>query len=141
MQYSDQSCSQIFSEAKNSPQNKSHIDSLSLFTLPVLRESFSGAMEGSSSHPSDSNQTASGASGFLANLPSRGLFSSTVISSNPVISSSLYFNSFINPHFCLLIFLYFCFVAEKMCKKKSQIEFIMLKFILNRAQIKCWVQF
>ncbi|XP_031272301.1 uncharacterized protein LOC116130731 [Pistacia vera] len=40
-------------------------------------------MEGSSSHPSDSNQTASRASGFLANLPSRGLFSSTVISSNP----------------------------------------------------------
>ncbi|XP_062168330.1 uncharacterized protein LOC133874508 [Alnus glutinosa] len=42
-------------------------------------------MEGSSSsQPSDSSHpTASGASKFLADLPSRGLFSSTVISSNP----------------------------------------------------------
>ncbi|KAF3436876.1 hypothetical protein FNV43_RR19629 [Rhamnella rubrinervis] len=40
-------------------------------------------MEGSSSQPSDSNQTSNGASKFLANLPSRGLFSSTVLSSNP----------------------------------------------------------
>ncbi|PON72163.1 Ubiquitin ligase domain containing protein [Trema orientale] len=41
------------------------------------------AMEGSSSPPSDSNQSAHGASKFLSNLPSRGLFSSTVLSSNP----------------------------------------------------------
>ncbi|XP_044476393.1 uncharacterized protein LOC123203960 [Mangifera indica] len=40
-------------------------------------------MEGSSSNPYYSNQTASGASDFLTNLPSRGLFSSNVISSNP----------------------------------------------------------
>ncbi|XP_023894330.1 protein LOWER TEMPERATURE 1 isoform X1 [Quercus suber] len=40
-------------------------------------------MEGSTSQPSDSNPTAPGASEFLAGLPSRGLFSSTVISSNP----------------------------------------------------------
>ncbi|KAG7954259.1 hypothetical protein I3843_11G008000 [Carya illinoinensis] len=42
-------------------------------------------MEGSSSsQPSDSNHpTASGASKFLADLPSLGFFSSTVVSSNP----------------------------------------------------------
>ncbi|PQQ17376.1 uncharacterized protein Pyn_06708 [Prunus yedoensis var. nudiflora] len=40
-------------------------------------------MEGSSSQPSDSNQTASGAFKFLQNLPSRGLLSSTFLSSNP----------------------------------------------------------
>lgn len=40
-------------------------------------------MEGPSSHSSDSNPSPSAASEFLANLPSRGLFSSTVISSNP----------------------------------------------------------
>ncbi|KAF2311472.1 hypothetical protein GH714_024142 [Hevea brasiliensis] len=40
-------------------------------------------MEGSSSHPSDSNPTATGASKFLSNLPSRGFLSSTVLSSNP----------------------------------------------------------
>ncbi|XAR50324.1 hypothetical protein NMG60_11004615 [Bertholletia excelsa] len=36
-----------------------------------------------SSAPSDSNQAAAGPLKFLANLPSRGLFSSTVLSSNP----------------------------------------------------------
>lgn len=41
-------------------------------------------MEGSSSPPSDSNRSPNnGASKFLSNLPSRGLFSSTVLSSNP----------------------------------------------------------
>ncbi|GMY15105.1 hypothetical protein FCV25MIE_10344 [Fagus crenata] len=40
-------------------------------------------MEGLYSQPPDSNRTAPGASKFLADLPSRGLFSSTVISSNP----------------------------------------------------------
>ncbi|CAI9113087.1 OLC1v1013626C1 [Oldenlandia corymbosa var. corymbosa] len=40
-------------------------------------------MERSSSQPSDSKPTAAGAARFLSNLPSRGLFSSTVISSNP----------------------------------------------------------
>ncbi|XVF54680.1 hypothetical protein PTKIN_Ptkin05aG0200300 [Pterospermum kingtungense] len=39
-------------------------------------------MEGSSSHPLDHDLTASGASKFLSNLPSRGHLSSTVISSN-----------------------------------------------------------
>ncbi|GLT75262.1 hypothetical protein SLA2020_469980 [Shorea laevis] len=39
-------------------------------------------MEGTSYLPSDPNQRPSGASKFLANLPSRGLFSSTVLSSN-----------------------------------------------------------
>ncbi|KAF4377845.1 hypothetical protein G4B88_031511 [Cannabis sativa] len=41
------------------------------------------AMDGSSSPPSDSNPSSNGASKFLLNLPSRGLFSSTVLSSNP----------------------------------------------------------
>ena len=45
---------------------------------------FQAPMEGSTSQPSDSNPTAPGASKFLTGLPSRGLFSSTVISSNPV---------------------------------------------------------
>ncbi|KAL3512580.1 hypothetical protein ACH5RR_025297 [Cinchona calisaya] len=45
-------------------------------------------MEGSSPLPSDSNSQSSPAAGdgaakFLANLPSRGLFSSTVLTSNP----------------------------------------------------------
>ncbi|KAH7867550.1 hypothetical protein Vadar_034785 [Vaccinium darrowii] len=43
-------------------------------------------MAGSSAPPSDSNPLAAGSSGaskYLANLPSRGLFSSTVLSSNP----------------------------------------------------------
>ncbi|KAI9079462.1 hypothetical protein K1719_038544 [Acacia pycnantha] len=40
-------------------------------------------MEGSSSHSSDANPSPSAALEFLSNLPSRGLFSSTVISSNP----------------------------------------------------------
>ncbi|KAB5532136.1 hypothetical protein DKX38_018806 [Salix brachista] len=40
-------------------------------------------METSSSHPSDSNPKAAGASRFLANLPSRGFLSSAVSSSNP----------------------------------------------------------
>ncbi|KAK9926656.1 hypothetical protein M0R45_023872 [Rubus argutus] len=40
-------------------------------------------MEGSSSQPSDSNPTASGASISLHNLPSRGLFSAPVLSLNP----------------------------------------------------------
>ncbi|KAJ7956057.1 SAP domain-containing protein [Quillaja saponaria] len=40
-------------------------------------------MEGSSSEPSGTNPSASGASKFLANLPSRGLFSANVITSNP----------------------------------------------------------
>ncbi|KAL5543924.1 hypothetical protein UlMin_007708 [Ulmus minor] len=40
-------------------------------------------MEGSSSQSSDSNQSPNGASKFLHNLPSRGLFSSTVLSPNP----------------------------------------------------------
>ncbi|KAK9278435.1 hypothetical protein L1049_028000 [Liquidambar formosana] len=40
-------------------------------------------MEGSSSLPSDSKPTAAGVSKYLTNLPSRGLFSSTVLSSNP----------------------------------------------------------
>ncbi|KAE9467531.1 hypothetical protein C3L33_00537, partial [Rhododendron williamsianum] len=42
-------------------------------------------MAGSSAPPSDSNPPAAGggASKYLANLPSRGLFSSTVLSSNP----------------------------------------------------------
>ncbi|KAJ8771541.1 hypothetical protein K2173_026718 [Erythroxylum novogranatense] len=40
-------------------------------------------MEDSSSHPFDSNLTATGASKFLTNLPSRGFLSSTVLSSNP----------------------------------------------------------
>ncbi|XP_059657387.1 uncharacterized protein LOC132303948 [Cornus florida] len=40
-------------------------------------------MEGSSAPPSISNQQTGGASKFLADLPSRGLFSSTVLSSNP----------------------------------------------------------
>ncbi|KAF5743696.1 hypothetical protein HS088_TW08G00282 [Tripterygium wilfordii] len=40
-------------------------------------------MEVSSSQPSDSNRTVHGASSLLANLPSRGLLSSTVLSSNP----------------------------------------------------------
>ncbi|KAF7838176.1 Ubiquitin ligase domain containing protein [Senna tora] len=40
-------------------------------------------MEASSSHPSDTNPSPSAASDFLSNLPSRGLFSSTVVSSNP----------------------------------------------------------
>ncbi|XP_062115961.1 uncharacterized protein LOC133830073 [Humulus lupulus] len=40
-------------------------------------------MEGSSSPSSDSNPSSNGASKFLSNLPSRGLFSSTVLSSNP----------------------------------------------------------
>ncbi|XP_062028972.1 uncharacterized protein LOC133744974 [Rosa rugosa] len=40
-------------------------------------------MEGFSSQPSDSNQTASGASISLQNLPSRGLFSAPVLSLNP----------------------------------------------------------
>ncbi|KAM1128835.1 hypothetical protein ACFX10_038581 [Malus domestica] len=41
-------------------------------------------MEASPSQPpSDSNQTTSGPSMLLQNLPSRGLFSSTVLSSNP----------------------------------------------------------
>ncbi|KAF9671697.1 hypothetical protein SADUNF_Sadunf12G0074500 [Salix dunnii] len=40
-------------------------------------------METSSSLPSDSNPKASGASRFLANLPSRGFLSSAVSSSNP----------------------------------------------------------
>uniref|UniRef100_A0A6N2MVL2 DET1- and DDB1-associated protein 1 domain-containing protein n=1 Tax=Salix viminalis TaxID=40686 RepID=A0A6N2MVL2_SALVM len=39
-------------------------------------------METSSSHPSDSNPKAAGASRFLANLPSRGFLSSAVSSSN-----------------------------------------------------------
>ncbi|KAJ4712565.1 SAP domain-containing protein [Melia azedarach] len=39
-------------------------------------------MEASSSQPSDSNRTDSGASTFLLNLPSRGLFSSTAFSSS-----------------------------------------------------------
>ncbi|GFZ03797.1 hypothetical protein Acr_16g0004210 [Actinidia rufa] len=37
----------------------------------------------SSAPPFDSNPTACGASKYLAGLPSRGLFSSTVIASNP----------------------------------------------------------
>ncbi|KAI4343621.1 hypothetical protein L6164_010952 [Bauhinia variegata] len=40
-------------------------------------------MESSSAQPTDTNPSPSGASQFLTNLPSRGLFSSTVISSNP----------------------------------------------------------
>ncbi|XP_057464762.1 uncharacterized protein LOC130754551 [Actinidia eriantha] len=40
-------------------------------------------MDGSSSPPSDSNPTAHGASKYLAHLPSRGLFTSTLLSSNP----------------------------------------------------------
>ncbi|KAA8540686.1 hypothetical protein F0562_024395 [Nyssa sinensis] len=40
-------------------------------------------MDGSSAPPSDSNPTAGGASKYLADLPSRGLFSSTVLSSTP----------------------------------------------------------
>ncbi|KAJ9676638.1 hypothetical protein PVL29_021919 [Vitis rotundifolia] len=40
-------------------------------------------MDTTSSQPSNSNQAASEASKYLVNLPSRGLFSSTVISSNP----------------------------------------------------------
>ncbi|KAJ8752564.1 hypothetical protein K2173_005453 [Erythroxylum novogranatense] len=39
-------------------------------------------MEDSASYPSDSNLMATGASKFLANLPSRGFLSSTVFSSN-----------------------------------------------------------
>ncbi|GKV13796.1 hypothetical protein SLEP1_g24774 [Rubroshorea leprosula] len=39
-------------------------------------------MESSSSLPYEPNQTTGGASKFLANLPSRGLFSSTILSSN-----------------------------------------------------------
>ncbi|KAF7134237.1 hypothetical protein RHSIM_Rhsim08G0189300 [Rhododendron simsii] len=48
-------------------------------------------MAGSSAPTSDSNPQAAGggASKYLANLPSRGLFSSTVLSSNPVIPLSL----------------------------------------------------
>ncbi|XP_012079846.1 uncharacterized protein LOC105640205 [Jatropha curcas] len=46
-------------------------------------EGFFSAMEGSSSRPSDSNSTATAASKFLSNLPSRGFLSSTVLSSNP----------------------------------------------------------
>ncbi|XP_015882196.1 uncharacterized protein LOC107418040 [Ziziphus jujuba] len=42
-----------------------------------------GSSSSSSSQPSDSNPTSNGASQFLSNLPSRGLFSSTVLSSNP----------------------------------------------------------
>ncbi|CAL5372991.1 unnamed protein product [Camellia sinensis] len=44
-----------------------------------------GAMDASTALPSDSNPTPGGASKFLADLPSRGLFSSTVPSSNPVL--------------------------------------------------------
>ncbi|KAL6973054.1 hypothetical protein U1Q18_027229 [Sarracenia purpurea var. burkii] len=40
-------------------------------------------MDSSSGPPSDSNQPAGGASKYLADLPSRGLFTSTVLSSNP----------------------------------------------------------
>ncbi|KAA8542128.1 hypothetical protein F0562_023280 [Nyssa sinensis] len=40
-------------------------------------------MDGSSAPPSDSNPTAGGASKYIADLPSRGLFSSTFLSSNP----------------------------------------------------------
>ncbi|XP_010250743.1 PREDICTED: uncharacterized protein LOC104592902 [Nelumbo nucifera] len=40
-------------------------------------------MEGASASPSDSSSMDGGVSKYLANLPSRGLFSSTVISSNP----------------------------------------------------------
>ncbi|PSR89551.1 Nucleolin like, partial [Actinidia chinensis var. chinensis] len=40
-------------------------------------------MGGSSAPPSDSKPTAGGASKYLAGLPSHGLFSSTVIASNP----------------------------------------------------------
>ncbi|KAI4336311.1 hypothetical protein L6164_014850 [Bauhinia variegata] len=40
-------------------------------------------MESSSAQPSDTNPVSSGACQFLTNLPSRGLFSSTVITSNP----------------------------------------------------------
>ncbi|XP_038686104.1 uncharacterized protein LOC119985791 [Tripterygium wilfordii] len=40
-------------------------------------------MDVSSSQPSDSNSTVHGASSLLANLPSRGLLSSSVLSSNP----------------------------------------------------------
>ncbi|KAH7528230.1 hypothetical protein FEM48_Zijuj05G0050400 [Ziziphus jujuba var. spinosa] len=44
-----------------------------------------GSSSSSSSQPSDSNPTSNGASQFLSNLPSRGLFSSTVLSSNPLM--------------------------------------------------------
>lgn len=74
---------------------------------------FPGAMEGSSSsQPSDSNHpTASGASKFLADLPSLGFFSSTVVSSNPVISLRLLtlFKTFKTLQFYPVFFL----VAEK----------------------------
>ncbi|KAG2676217.1 hypothetical protein I3760_12G042200 [Carya illinoinensis] len=61
------------------------------FITVLLDEGFlnffplSGAMEGSSSCPPSgpSHTKSTGASKFLADLPSRGLFSSTVISSNP----------------------------------------------------------
>lgn len=42
-----------------------------------------GAMEGSSAAVSNSNPISGGATPYLSNLPSRGLFSSTVFTSNP----------------------------------------------------------
>lgn len=76
-------------------------------------------MEGSSALPSDSNNQNSPAAGdgaakFLANLPSRGLFSSTVLSSNLVLHS-------------FLIFLFFFKILSQ--EKKGSIEFFFL--ILN----------
>lgn len=60
-----------------------------------------GAMEGSSAAVSNSNPISGGATPYLSNLPSRGLFSSTVFTSNPVIFSHPLSMSLLLPYFPL----------------------------------------